>query len=645
MRTLCILAFCFLSTFTLRINASSIDSLEQVYADTENLLEDRLLAALELGRANKNKDVALAYFHQMFAWSETVNNAEKAALSQLQLGYVYHNRSVFDSAIIYYHRALELYVNVDVDNQSAMVLRNLGRIDSKQGRWPDAINHYQASLAIEESNGNIKGIAALFNLIGSIYRKQKQFNEALIYFEQSYEKAEEVDAIGTMVDALGNQATTYQEVDSTDLAIEYFQKTLTLSRENDLDRRTAICLLTLGQILQMNGDASAAKPLLEEANELYIELGNERGTGSIKATLGQVALIEGKGQIAVNYCEEAYKLVKTTRNSTALKTTLSCLVKSYEAIGDFEKANAYFKELDNLKTELYADSKVKEVTELQMEYEFQKEQQKTELAQAQKNARQSLIRNSLILGLLAIAVIAFLVYRSAVQRKKTNTLLEEKNVIISKALSEKELLLKEIHHRVKNNLQVISSLLSMQSRFIEDETAIEAIKGGRDRVKSMALIHQNLYQEDNLTGIEVKDYFEKLAQSLFNSYNIEPDRITLELDIEPINLDVDTVIPLGLVVNELVSNALKHAFPDDRKGVIRIQLVEEIDISTKKAVLVLEVLDNGIGMEGDTPGEFSDSFGYRMIHAFKDKLEANLDLHTRDGTQVRMRIFDYQKAG
>lgn len=353
---------------------------------------------------------------------------------------------------------------------------------------------------------------------------------------------------------------------------------------------------------------------------------------------------EGNGQIAVNYCEEAYQLVKETRNSTALKTTLSCLVKSYEAIGDFKMANTYFKELDNLKTELYADSKVKEVTELQMEYEFQQEQQKAELLQAQKDARQSLIRNSLILGLVAFAVIAFLVYRSALQRKKTNTLLEEKNTIISKALSEKELLLKEIHHRVKNNLQVISSLLSMQSRFIEDETAIEAIKGGRDRVKSMALIHQNLYQEDNLTGIEVKDYFEKLAKSLFNSYNIEPDRIDLELDIEPINLDVDTVIPLGLVVNELVSNALKHAFPDDRKGLIRIQLVEEIDISTKEPVLLLEVLDNGVGMEGDAPGEFSDSFGYRMIHAFKDKLEANLDMDTQDGTQVRLRIFDYQKA-
>ena len=182
------------------------------------------------------------------------------------------------------------------------------------------------------------------------------------------------------------------------------------------------------------------------------------------------------------------------------------------------------------------------------------------------------------IGLLALTLFGGVIFSFYRSKRKSEKELAQKNEIISEALAEKELLLKEIHHRVKNNLQVISSLLYLQSDYIKDEKALSAIQEGRNRVQSMAIIHQNLYQEDNLTGIQVKDYFEKLTQSLFNSYKVQADQIELQLDIEAINLDVDTVIPLGLVVNELITNSLKYAFPENQAGYLKIALRSRINL-------------------------------------------------------------------
>ena len=154
----------------------------------------------------------------------------------------------------------------------------------------------------------------------------------------------------------------------------------------------------------------------------------------------------------------------------------------------------------------------------------------------------------------------------------------------------------------------------------------------------MAIIHQNLYQGEHLTGIEVKPYFEKVIGGLFNSYNISPDRVEMEMDVQDMILDIDTIIPIGLIVNELVSNALKYAFPGDRKGKVLITLREN------REGLLLVVADNGVGMKGQWQEADASSFGYRLIHAFREKLNASLDLRNQAGTSVELHIKSYQKV-
>ena len=242
-------------------------------------------------------------------------------------------------------------------------------------------------------------------------------------------------------------------------------------------------------------------------------------------------------------------------------------------------------------------------------------------------------RKTIIIGAISLGLVSLLSFFLYQFGKK----IKSQNSVIEKSLSEKELLLKEIHHRVKNNLQVVSSLLSLQSEYIKDDSALSAINEGRNRVRSMALIHQNLYSEDNLTGINVKSYLEKLIEGLFNSYNINEDKITLGLYIEDIALDVDMVIPLGLIANELVSNALKHAFTEQDQGRIIVTL------STDRNVLKFIVKDDGKGVDTTLNIEEMESFGYQMIYAFKEKLQADLLIENDNGTSVSLLIKDYQK--
>ena len=152
----------------------------------------------------------------------------------------------------------------------------------------------------------------------------------------------------------------------------------------------------------------------------------------------------------------------------------------------------------------------------------------------------------------------------------------------------------------------------------------------------MALIHQNLYRDDNLLGVDVQEYIEKLTQSLFASYNIEPNKIILITNIDKIELDVDTVIPLGLILNELISNALKYAFENKENGILQVDLLIE------NTNLLLRVKDNGIGMKNVETLATSQSMGYKLIQSFLQKLHATMNIETINGTNIELLISKYK---
>ncbi len=197
------------------------------------------------------------------------------------------------------------------------------------------------------------------------------------------------------------------------------------------------------------------------------------------------------------------------------------------------------------------------------------------------------------------------------------------------SLGEKDALLKEIHHRVKNNLQIISSLLNMQSHHISDPEGIDVFKTSMDRIRSMALIHERLYGSKNLASIQFPGYVNDLVQGLLATYSVGR-KVNLNLHVEPISFNVDNAIPLGLIINELVSNALKHAFSEGTEGVITVSL----HMKGKNAVLV--VSDNGKGFPADVDFTDTQSLGMQLVVTLVEQLDGAIELKRDKGTEFRI---------
>jgi len=215
--------------------------------------------------------------------------------------------------------------------------------------------------------------------------------------------------------------------------------------------------------------------------------------------------------------------------------------------------------------------------------------------------------------------------------QRENTQRKKAEVEISNSLHEKEVLLKEIHHRVKNNLQIVSSLFFFQSKQITDPVTLEMFRDGQNRVKSMALIHEKLYQSGDLAHIDFKEYIKKLSNFLLQSYGVNQTKIRLKINIQKVELGVDTAVPCGLIINELISNSLKHGFPEKDSGEIKIDF--GYDENNK---LILKISDNGKGIPKDFDVENSDSLGLRLVNNLTTQLNGKVDYYNNNGTIVKL---------
>jgi PAS domain S-box-containing protein len=214
----------------------------------------------------------------------------------------------------------------------------------------------------------------------------------------------------------------------------------------------------------------------------------------------------------------------------------------------------------------------------------------------------------------------------AVHRKRTEAQ-------IMAQLQEKDVLLKEVHHRVKNNMQVISSLLNLQSRRVQDPAVLEMFRESQRRIRSMALIHERLYQSSDLSRIEFSQYLRNLAIHLFHSYQADSRRIQLTIDAELVFLNINTAIPCGLIVNELVSNSLKHAFPDGRKGNLEIALHRVAGDG-----YMLQVKDDGVGIPEDLDIRKTETLGMQIISTLVEQIDGRLETERGQGTTFRFRF-------
>jgi two-component sensor histidine kinase len=205
---------------------------------------------------------------------------------------------------------------------------------------------------------------------------------------------------------------------------------------------------------------------------------------------------------------------------------------------------------------------------------------------------------------------------------------------VQQSLKEKDVLLKEVHHRVKNNMQIISSILNLQSSYVTDAYTLALLKESQNRIKTMAYIHESLYQNKSFTSVNFSEYIQTLSSNIIQSYVISSEKIDLVLNLEKMRLNLDLSIPAGLIINELITNAIKHAFPNTVKGKILLNLKSENNI------VCIEVIDNGVGIPPEIDYNNTPTLGLQLVNTLIDQVGGKIKFNSKKdfGTQVLIKF-------
>ncbi|PIF33284.1 two-component sensor histidine kinase [Flavobacterium sp. 9] len=343
------------------------------------------------------------------------------------------------------------------------------------------------------------------------------------------------------------------------------------------------------------------------------------------------------------YSDKVFALCQTYNKNYNSQGFQYLLFKTDSVNGNYKSAIKHFENYKQISDSTLGISKNKQIEELKIEYETKNKEQKIKLLNDQSKLQESELHKSKILNnlsiwslILLLITIALLYNRYRLKQRNHAKLelkekeINQKNINLRHLLDEKEWLLKEIHHRVKNNLQTVISLLNSQSAYLDNDMALSAIKNSQHRIHSMSLIHQKLYNSENISTINMPNYIRELIEYLKDSFNLG-QRIRFEIKIDPLELDVAQAVPLGLILNEAITNSIKYAFPDDRTGMIYITL----EAITENRYL-LTISDNGIGVDSDFSGKKINSFGMSLIKGLSDDLEAKFSMENDNGTILKI---------
>ena len=622
----------------------AIDSLKNILPSIQNM-ELKVEVLIDIGHHYAEavkEDSALIFI------DEAIEIATKYALDTLLAeafyakGYSYDYGGDLNSAFKYYDLSLQQYDKLGNLVEVLNCMNGKGVAAYFQGDYELALNNYLSALNYVDSTGITgvdKIIGNLLNNIGVIYRITNQTEEAIEIYQRGltiYNSNKDSFMIMTAHQNIGVAYTYQNNLDSAIYHLDRSNEILEIT--NNRQELPSLLNAFAEAYYNCGQDYDNARKYVIQAEKIGLEFGNQEYLSKIYLLKSEIESGDNKINAAIEALVKGFKIIDSTDRQDIKLDFYQQAATVYDQSGDEGRSLEYLKNYMALYKDVQATEKLKAIADAQKKYESiekEKEIDRLRYEEELSSLRVSRQRWLLVLAGLSLLVLSYLMYRMFRQNEE----IQQKNGIISKSLAEKEILLKEIHHRVKNNLQFISALLGLQTDHISDQVALDALQEGQDRVQSMALIHQDLYQRDDLTSVSVKDYFVKLTEGLFDSYNIHPDNISLQLFVADLDLDVDTVIPIGLIVNELVSNCLKYAFSIGEKGVISVSL-QEIDDR-----LILTVSDNGKGIAQTEIDNLGDSLGYKLIQALSAQLNGSYQIDgEHGGTIATIEINKYRKS-
>ncbi|UHG94801.1 tetratricopeptide repeat-containing sensor histidine kinase [Spirosoma oryzicola] len=580
---------------------------------------------------------ALTFYQKSLAEYSKVNASKAVATVYHNMGLLYKMIGQNQGVLAYSRQGLDYMQKAIALNErlgAVQSLRsnyiNIGILYEDFGDYKLARNYFYKALSpIGQTEVTSEDARILYNNLGKNYTVEGQYQKAITYLEKALAINLAVRKVSSLIHNYRNLATAYNGLKQPDKAIQYTENALTLSKQSKDASLVSTVYATAATVYADAGQYDKAYASLVRNKRIDDSLMTIAKTRTISQLEGKYATQQAQALATIKANLELAR-TQTIARMEAQKANQIATIQSEEkrrvaqirAMADIEKTRA----VAELQTKYDTQKKVHRIAELD-----QYNQQRTRQIQYMTGG----------LGALLLLLSALVGQYTIIRR--TNRRLSIQNEIITvnsqQLMSQSDqlrTLMKELHHRVKNNLAIVSSLLKLQSSRLDDEKAIQAVRVGQQRVEAMSLIHQRLYQTDQLTAVNMAEYLTDLAYSLMRAYGYQHDKFTLQLNVDLPELDVDVAIPLGLIVNELVTNAFKYAYSNNPCPLLRINLYR--NKNNLNANMMLEVQDNGPGIDvREWQGaNKSKSFGKRLIMSLSEQLDGQGEWLKQNGTLFRL---------
>lgn len=577
------------------------------YEEAIPILTTSILVAKE-----RNDTLSQAFFHKLLSTHYYHVNNYDSSYSQLDKAYILYgllknkseqgiinvrkarieyNLGNYEKALEYSFKALEQHKEAGDLKKIAISYLQLGNTFFYLTNYRESKQYYELAALLFQNNGNDYGYYEAISNVGLVEIKQKKFRiginkqlEALKFLKKNNYAIDAGVTYNFLVDA-------YLGLSQYDSSAYYSKLAKNEFSKADYQQGIGECYLNDAKIFfekkQFNEALTSAISCYDIATEnSYFELSED-----------------------VNY--QLYKIYKKLNNESKSFIHL----ENYLTIKDSLNFNPYVLQSDALKYQLEAE-------EAHLKQQFAEERAKIQAEKSRKTRQQLII--TLIIATITLISLFVTIYYLYKNNKLTNNISLQREQI-AEQLKQREALLSEIHHRVKNNLQVIRSMLSLQNQYISDDSLKKIIEECKGRITSMSLIHESLYKKQDFKEALFNKYIEELIPQLVETYGTDEHKIQLIMDLEPIKLSLDDSIPCGLIINEIISNSLKYAFPNEGEGDIKIELKQQ------DGIVDLIISDNGVGLEGEIDFDSYESFGFLLIETLASQLEAEMSMSTQNG--------------
>ncbi|MBC8754442.1 tetratricopeptide repeat protein [Kordia sp. YSTF-M3] len=609
----------------------------------------KLLADTEYNiaiKSNYAEDESIEHFQKALALYRELKDTPALSKTHVTMGRAYQSQSKYNEAFKSVNEALQYAKAINDQELLINAYSFRSNIYGNFSQTDNAIKDLNEAQIIALQYKDGEKLLPILQAKGFLYYSKGYYKEGIAALKEMIAHFDRKNNKRSVVVWRNNLGMIYASCNcvSLDEQKENMHASIALADSIKFGYGKAYASVHLARALMKENAFDSAYYHLAKADKGLPKKVNPSFTGYLNQTKGDYWANLGNKQNAIKYFEIAYKIWDKLNKLKDKEYVAKGLATLYKDSNKSDKAFFYLDVSAKIKDSMVNKAKIENEKELELTYAFDKKQykdsiqnaetlevlalQKENEVQAEKHVQQILF--GLFILALALGGFAYYAYQ---RKKKISKVLDEKNKIIEKALQEKQLLLKEVHHRVKNNFQIVSSLLELQTKGIEDEKALNLANEGKNRVKSMALIHQKLYQ--NETGlIDFDEYIRVLVKELSSMYASEK-KVQTNINTENMYFDVDTAIPLGLIVNELITNAYKYAFDASTDNQLNIAIAKLNEEEYK-----LTVSDNGKGIDGAIDLSKVKSLGLRLVKRLTKQLHGSFVLNNIDGATFEITFKD-----